>query len=150
MEGEVEGTTPQKWRRLTFNFYTDGKTWRIRGGFRSLRRMARTIFSALPIDAEALVFNKKEILIRLEESLRGTFSKEDRTHEATAGDIIYRPQLPAISIFAESSEIYESVEQIGKIWSDTVEKLKELCETVSSPIYLEMRSAEESSTEETS
>lgn len=143
MAEEAEEAAPRKWRRLVFKFYSNGKTWRIRGGLRSLRRMARTIFSVLPIKAEALVFNKKEVLIKLEESLMGTFSKEDRTHEANAGAIIYRPQLPAISLFVEYSEIYEPVEQIGKIWSDTLDKLKELCESVTSPLYLEIRSAEE-------
>lgn len=143
MEEEAEEAAPQKWMRLVFNFYSDKKAWRIRAGLRSLRRMARTIFSALPINAEALVFDDKEVLIKLDDSLQGNFSKEERTHEAEAGAIIYRPQLPALSLFGEYSEIYESVERIGKIWPDTLEKLQELCENVTSLLYLEMRSVEE-------
>lgn len=139
MEEEI---TSRKWNRVIFNFKATDKEWNVRGVLRSLRRMARAIFASLPIETEALVFEGNEVLIRLDDSLRGEFAKEDRTHRAEGGSIIYRPQLPALSLFSEYAEIYESVQKLGEIQRESLEKLKDMCENTDSILFTEMVSGE--------
>ncbi|NIQ07896.1 MAG: hypothetical protein GWO20_19910 [Candidatus Korarchaeota archaeon] len=138
----AEEVTSQKWNRVIFNFGTGESEWEVRGVLRSLRRMARAIFASLPIETEALSFDGREVLIRLDESLRGEFSKEDRIHRAEEGSIIYRPQLPALSLYSEYREIYEPVEKLGEIQRDSLESLQKVC-SESALLYVEMVSGEE-------
>lgn len=141
MMAEEVGT--QKWNRVIFNFHTGEGKWQIKGVLRSLRRMARAIFASLPITVESMVFKEKEVFIRLDESLKGEFSKEDRVHRAEEGSIIYRPQIPALSLFSDYSEIYEPVEKLGEIQRDSLEELKDLCTNSASVMLTEMVSGED-------
>ncbi|GEM_PF-4949939 len=88
------------------------------GGSVTYERIDRTsiiskIYSALPIHTEAIVLDNIEILIRLPRYFRQRIYRRD--HIAYPGQIIYRPQVPAISIVANHLETYEPVEIIGEV-----------------------------------
>ncbi|MEM4533361.1 MAG: hypothetical protein QXJ52_01145 [Candidatus Korarchaeota archaeon] len=76
------------------------------------------IYSTLPIQTEAILLDDVEILIKLPRYYRQKIYRRD--HIAYPGQVIYRPQVPAISIAAGLLETYEPVEIIGEV--KTVEK----------------------------
>ena len=100
------------WERVVFKFKDFGD---LHGSIRAASTQFSTkfILAVLPYKSEAIVIDRKEILIKLDPTLRTKINRRD--HQATIGDIVYRPQIPAISIFAAPMEIYEPVEKIGII-----------------------------------
>lgn len=119
----------ERWSRVLFSFkgYED-----IKGNLRTIKRglIATTFYSMLPIVKEAIVLDNVEILIKLDPVLTQKISYAERTHEALPGDIIYRPQLPSISIFADYYEIYEPVVKIGMVDRADLDKVRRIAENV--------------------
>ena len=120
--------------------------------------IAKKIYDALPIATEAIVIwdleeekeekSRKqtrvpvELLIKLPSRFRQKILRRD--HTVKPGDVVYRPHIPAISIFVKDFEIYEPIEKIGHVRRaympnlyDIVEKTKNLAS-----IYVEIRKAE--------
>lgn len=73
----------------------------------------KKIVSTLPIIGEATILNQQEILIKLPPRFRQRIFRRD--HIIRPGQIVYRPHIPAISIFAKQTNLYEPVEIIGEI-----------------------------------
>jgi len=129
-----------QWERLAFIF--DDK-WIIRGSIKTKRDIetSKMILSELPIETEALVLDEAEILIKLPKTIKAIIRR--RVHSAEPGDIIYRPQIPAISIFADYMDIYEPVENIGTIDRRDIDKLIEFARNVKNVVFVEIIGADE-------
>lgn len=133
------GEQREQWKRVIFSFegYEE-----IKGSLRTISKIASTIYSTLPYKSEALVMDEVEILIKLNPVLKERLRTSERIHEAMEGDIIYRPQLPAISIFADYYEIYEPVAKIGMIDRVDVVKLRKIAEEAKSLMLVEIKPIE--------
>lgn len=131
------------------------------GGSVTYERIERTsiiskIYSALPIQTEAIIFDNAEILIKLPRYYRQKIYRRD--HVVYPGQIIYRPQVPAISIIASPLEVYEPVEIIGEIKTidkqesreHTPKEIQELIEKAKNKasIYVIIRKPKQQETEE--
>ena len=131
----------EQWKRIELDFKGYGS---IRGSLRtmarrSISRIPNVIYSMLPLKTEAIVLEDIEILIKIKPYLIERLKPSDRVHEASEGDIIYRPQIPAISIFADYYEIYEPVAKIGIIDRNDFDKLKEIAEAAKSVMLVEIK-----------
>ncbi len=125
------------WRRVIFRF--DNKII-VRGSIRDAPGGGRAISGSLPIMSEAIVLDNVEIFIRLDPTLMTRISR--RFHTAEPGDIIYRPQIPALSIFADYADIYEPVERIGMIDRLDLPKIEELSSNAKSILFVSIEKAE--------
>jgi len=131
----------EQWKRIELDFKGYGA---IRGSLRtiarrSISRIPNVIYSMLPLKTEAVVLEDVEILIKIKPYLLERLKPSDRVHEASEGDIIYRPQIPAISIFADYYEIYEPVAKIGIIDRNDFDKLREIAEAAKSVMLVEIK-----------
>lgn len=101
--------------------------------------IVKKILATLPIAAEGVVLDDVELLIRLPERFKQTIYKRD--HIVKVGDIVYRPHVPALSIFSDGSELYEPVERIGFIRKEDVEKFLDIMDVIRNlaSIYVEVR-----------
>ena len=86
------------------------------------------IYSALPLHTEAIVLDDVEILIKLPKYFRQKIYRRD--HIIYPGQVIYRPQIPAVSIAAGYFETYEPVEIIGEIHTEEKREDREKPPTV--------------------
>ncbi|MHA1616552.1 MAG: cyclophilin-like fold protein [Candidatus Njordarchaeales archaeon] len=121
------------WERIVFRFKNFGD---LRGSIRITQTSPSSKFlhAVLPYSSEAIVLDGKEILIKLDPTLKTRIGRRD--HQAEIGDIIYRPQIPAVSIFADSAEIYEPVERIGIIERYDFPLLKEIVSKANSVLFV--------------
>jgi len=125
------------WRRVVFEF----KGYEpILGSIRDSPGPGRAISGSLPIISEAIVLDNIEILIKLSPTLKTRLSR--RFHTAEPGDIIYRPQIPALSIFADYYDIYEPVERIGTIMREEREKVSKIVMDAKSILFVRILRAE--------
>ncbi|MHA1590805.1 MAG: cyclophilin-like fold protein [Candidatus Njordarchaeales archaeon] len=110
MEERTRGSV--YWERIVFRFRDLGE---LHGSIRVMQASpsSKFIYAVLPYKSEAIVLDEKEILIKLDPTLKTRINRRD--HKVDIGDIVYRPQIPALSIFAEPMEIYEPIEKIGII-----------------------------------
>jgi len=101
--------------------------------------VVKKIIASLPIASESLVLDDVELLVKLPTRFKQTIYKRD--HIIKRGDIVYRPHIPSISVFARSFETYEPVERIGLVRKDSLEKLAEIIEKIKSKasVYVEIR-----------
>lgn len=134
----------EQWKRIELDFKGYGS---VKGSLRtiarrSISRIPNIIYSLLPFKTEALVLDDVEILIKIKPYLVERLKPSDRVHEASEGDIIYRPQIPAISIFADYYEIYEPVAKIGIVDRNDFDKLKQIAEAAKSLILVEIKRIE--------
>jgi len=125
------------WRRVIFEFKGFDV---IHGSIRDSPGPGRAISGSLPIISEAIVLDNVEILIKLNPTLKTRLNK--RFHTAEPGDIIYRPQIPALSIFADYYDIYEPVERIGTITREDRKKVEEIVKNASSVLFVRILKAE--------
>lgn len=134
-------TTEQReqWKRLTFDFKGYDE---IHGNLRTMATIPKAIYSILPLKTEGLVLDDVEILIKIPPVLKDRIKTEDRIHEAMEGDIVYRPHIPAISIFSDYFEIYEPVMKIGMIDRNDVPKLRKITAQAKSLMLVEIRKIE--------
>ncbi len=133
------GEQREQWKRVIFKFNGYDE---INGSLRTIIKLANTIYSTLPIKSEAIVLDGIEILIKLSPVLKERLKTSERTHEALEGDIIYRPQLPALSLFSDYHEIYEPVIKIGMIDRVDVVKLRKITSETKSVMLVEIKPSE--------
>jgi len=119
------------WRRVIFEFKGFDMIY---GSIRDAPEAGRAISGSLPIISEAIVLDDREIFIRLNPTLKTKLRR--RIHTAEPGDIIYRPQIPALSIFADYADIYEPVERIGTILKEEREKLENIVKNAKSILFV--------------
>ncbi len=129
----------QQWERVTFDFKGYGS---VNGNLRTTIKIAGNIYSILPIKTEGLVLDGVEILIKIPPVLKERLKTSERTHEAMEGDIIYRPQIPALSLFSDYFEIYEPVAKIGMIDRNDIPKLRKIVEEATSLMLVEVKKLE--------
>jgi len=129
------GEQREQWKRVIFSFKGFEE---IKGSLRTVSKIAGTIYSMLPFKSEAIVLDGVEVLIKINPVLKERLRSSERIHETMEGDIIYRPQIPAISIFADYYEIYEPVTKIGMIDRIDVSKLRKMVEEANSVLLVEI------------
>ncbi|MCD6491808.1 MAG: cyclophilin-like fold protein [Candidatus Njordarchaeia archaeon] len=129
----------EKWSRIVFNFDGYGA---IQGSLSQFYRSANVFISYLPVKLEGIVLDNVEILIQLPSVLRTKISR--RVHDANLGDIIYRPQIPAIGIIADHFEVYEPVERIGTINKQDLDMLIKIASEAKSVLLVDIKLAGES------
>lgn len=127
------------WRRVIFEFEQFSA---IRGSIRDSPGAGKAITGSLPIISEAIVLDNIEILIKLNPTMKVRLNR--RFHTVEPGDIVYRPQLPALSIFSDFYDIYEPVERIGTIMREDFDKLEEIVENAKSILFVRIVREEES------
>ncbi len=139
----------QRWWRVVFDFGEIGNFVGVLGlMYESLTptiersSIVRKILASLPICTESVVFDEIELLIKLPLRFKQKIFKRD--HTIKRGEIIYRPHIPSISIFTDTSEIYEPVEKIGLIRKDDIPKFMEIVNKINNKasIYVEIRKYE--------
>lgn len=148
-------STDRRWWRVLLDFDEYGSVGAVLGLMyesvsSTLQRasIVKKILATLPLVAEAIVLDNVELLIRLPERFKQTIYKRD--HVIKMGDIVYRPHIPAVSIFSDGYELYEPVERIGFIRKEDVEKFLNIMDTIKNlaSVYVEIRRYEPEEGEE--
>lgn len=125
------------WRRVIFIFKNFDS---IRGSIKDSLSPGRAISGSLPIISEAIVLDNIEIMIKLPPTFKTQLNK--RFHTVEPGDIVYRPQLPALSIFADYFDIYEPVERIGTIIREDRDKINEIVKNATGLLFVKIIKAD--------
>lgn len=148
-------STDRRWWRILLDFDEYGSVGAVLGLMyesvsSTLQRasIVKKILATLPLVAEAVVLDDVELLIRLPERFKQTIYKRD--HIIKIGDIVYRPHIPAVSIFSDGSELYEPVERIGFIRKEDIEKFLDIMATIKdmASVYVEIQRYEPEEGEE--
>jgi len=133
------------WRRVMFIFKNFDP---VHGSIRDSPGPGRAISGSLPIISEAVVLDNIEIMIKLPPTFKTRLNK--RFHTVEPGDIVYRPQLPALSIFADYFDVYEPVERIGTIMREDRDKINEIVKNATGLLFVKIiKAGREESTSET-
>ncbi len=126
-------SSSQVWRRVIFLFKNFSP---VQGSIRNSPGPGKAISGSLPIISEAIVLDNIEIMIKLPPTFKTRLNK--RFHTAEPGDIVYRPQIPALSIFADYFDVYEPVERIGTIMREDRDKINEIVKKATGLLFVKI------------
>jgi len=144
------GITERRWWRVLFDFGEYGSFIGVLGlMYESITptiersSIVRKVVASLPLVSESIVFDDIELLIKLPQHFKQRVFKRD--HIIKRGEIVYRPHIPALSVFIDSCETYEPVEKIGLIRKDDIPKCAEIVNKIKNlaSVYMEIRRYEE-------